>query len=58
MGRRLSAPALRQALTVALMGVGLVIAGTLMLLTVTRPAPIPEWRSSVSADSDSPWRRS
>ncbi|MFC7014400.1 TrkH family potassium uptake protein [Streptomyces viridiviolaceus] len=35
MGRRLSAPTLRQALTVALMGVGLVIAGTLVLLTVT-----------------------
>lgn len=35
MGRRLTAPTLRQALTVALLGVGLVIAGTLVLLAVT-----------------------
>lgn len=32
---RLTAPTLRQALTVALLGVGLVIAGTLVLLAVT-----------------------
>ncbi|UUU28650.1 TrkH family potassium uptake protein [Streptomyces sp. CA-210063] len=35
MGRRLTAATLRQALTVALLGVGLVIAGTLVLLAVT-----------------------
>ncbi|TQE20931.1 TrkH family potassium uptake protein [Streptomyces ipomoeae] len=35
MGRRISAAALRQALTVALVGVGLVVSGTLVLLTVT-----------------------
>ncbi|WP_308120054.1 TrkH family potassium uptake protein [Streptomyces bambusae] len=36
MGRRLAPHALRQALTVALLGVGLVIAATLALLTVTK----------------------
>ncbi|MFJ3921756.1 TrkH family potassium uptake protein [Streptomyces sp. NPDC090022] len=36
MGRRLAPHALRQALTVALLGIGLVMAATLALLTVTR----------------------
>ncbi|AQT75678.1 TrkH family potassium uptake protein [Streptomyces sp. fd1-xmd] len=36
MGRRLAPHALRQALTVALLGIGLVIAATLALLTVTK----------------------
>jgi trk system potassium uptake protein TrkH len=39
MGRRLAPAALRQALTVALLGVGLVIAATLVLLTVAEEEP-------------------
>ncbi|MER5756092.1 potassium transporter TrkG [Streptomyces sp. NPDC002088] len=39
MDRRISSAALRQALTVALLGVGVVMSGTLLLLTVTDDRP-------------------
>ncbi|MBA4864629.1 TrkH family potassium uptake protein [Streptomyces sp. PSKA54] len=49
MGRRIPEAALRQALTVALLGVALVMSGTLALLTTTDEAPEAVLFESVSA---------